>query len=181
MKFNQKSNEKQLLLKAVNKFTVDATSTKNEQFSYKINKNEIEFLLCPNDKKFDLCLFTWKISALFFTYKEKNLTIDLNTFLKYCPQKYAKNICNIILNKAVLFNEKILSFKTNATNYESNIIFSPTYKPLVDEAYTLACGTKFAKYLQVAPSNVVNITEFVHLTNKKLQKINKNRKKRDWT
>ena len=50
MKFNQKSNEKQLLLKAVNKFTVDATSTKNEQFSYKINKNEIEFLLCPNDK-----------------------------------------------------------------------------------------------------------------------------------
>ncbi|MBQ7749469.1 hypothetical protein IJR75_02690 [bacterium] len=58
MKFNQKSNEKQLLLKAVNKFTVDATSTKNEQFSYKINKNEIEFLLCPNDKKFDLCLFT---------------------------------------------------------------------------------------------------------------------------
>ena len=113
---------------------------------------------------------------MFFTYKEKNLTIDLNTFLKYCPQKYAKNICNIILNKAVLFNEKILSFKTNATNYESNIIFSPTYKPLVDEAYTLACGTKFAKYLQVAPSNVVNITEFVHLTNQKLQKINKNLK-----
>ncbi len=176
MKFNQKSNEKQLLLKAVDKFTVEATFTKNEQFSHKVNKNEIEVLVCPNDKKFDLCFFTWKISALFFTYKEKNLTIDLNTFLKYCPQKYAKNICNIILNKAVLFNEKIFSFKTDATNYESNIIFSPTYKSLVDEAYTLACGTKIAKYLQIAPSNLVNIAKFVQLTNQKLQKINKNLK-----
>ena len=34
MKFNQKSNEKQLLLKAVDKFTVEATSIKNEQFSH---------------------------------------------------------------------------------------------------------------------------------------------------
>ena len=176
MKFNQKNNEKQLLIKVVDKFTVKTTPVKNEQFSYKMNKNEIEVLIYPNDKKFDLCLFTWKISELLFTYKEKNITIDLNTFLKYCPKKYEKNICNIILNKVVLFNEKNLSFKTDSANYESNIIFSPKYKSFVDEAYTLACGTKFAKYLQIAPSNIVNITKFVQLTNQKLQKINKNLK-----
>ncbi len=176
MKFNQKNNDSQLLVKAVDKFTIKTKYNDNEQFTYKINKNVIEFLCCPSEKNFDLCLFTWKISTLFFTYKEKDLTIDLNTFLKYCPKKYAKNICNIILNKVVLFNEKILSYKTDANDYESNIIFSPMYKPLVDEAYVLACGTKFAKYLQIAPSNVVDIAKFVQLTNQKLQKINKNLK-----
>lgn len=176
MKFNQKNSEKQLLIKAVDKFTIKTNQKKDEQFTYKINKNEIEFLLYSNDVTFDLCFFTWKISSLFFAYKEKNLTVDLNSFLNLCPKKYAKNICNIILNKIVLFNEKILSYKTNARNYESNIIFSPKYKSFVDEAYTLACGTKFAKYLQIAPSNVVDIEKFVQLTNQKLKKINKHLK-----
>ncbi|MBQ4209292.1 leucyl aminopeptidase family protein, partial [bacterium] len=64
----------------------------------------------------------------------------------------------------------------DANDYESNIIFSPSYKSFVDEAYALACGTKFAKYLQIAPSNVVDITKFVQLTNQKLKTINKNLK-----
>ena len=176
MKFNQKNNGKQLLVKAVDKFTVQTSNKKNEQFTYKVNKNEIEVLFCPNEKNFDLCFFTRKMSTLFFTHKEKNLTVDLNSFLKYCPKEYVGNICNIILNKVVLFNEKILSYKSDANDYESNIIFSPSYKSFVDEAYALACGTKFAKYLQIAPSNVVDITKFVQLTNQKLKTINKNLK-----
>lgn len=66
MKFNQKNSEKQLLIKAVDKFTIKTNQKKDEQFTYKINKNEIEFLLYSNDATFDLCLFTWKISSLFF-------------------------------------------------------------------------------------------------------------------
>ena len=176
MKFNQKISEKQLLIKAVNKFTNQTKQKNDEQFTYKTSKNVIEFLLCPCEQTFDLCLFTWKISELFFMHKEKNVTIDLDSFLCCCPKKYIKNVCDIVLNKVVIFNEKILSYKADVGDYEGNIIFSPKYKSLVDEAYTLACGTKFAKYLQIAPSNVVNIEKFVQLTNEKLGKINKNLK-----
>lgn len=173
MKFNQKINQNDIVIEAINGFNNQVGECKcNCQFSIKEKNNVVNFLINPKIN-FDFGLFGWKLNALFFLVKEKNISINLDSFLKLCPTKYEKDIVFIIFSKLAVFNENSISFKSNPKKYEANIIYTKKFENIVKEATIIANATSFVKQLQIAPTNAMNIEKFTIAMNQKLKKINK--------
>lgn len=166
MLFNKTIKDNSINIKAISG-TKNSIKDKDKNIIFIFNKKQ----------NFSSVIFLRQFSSIILKYHQKNVNIDLSSFIDNVPNKDILSLVTMILIRLDSFIEPSFNLKSKHVKTQANIIYHNKHAYFIKKSNTICKSFHLARQYQIMPANYLGIKDFVygisndlkHLKNKKLK------------
>ena len=157
-----------------NSINIKATSGTKNLINDK-NKN-ITFVFKKNQSQ-STVIFLRQLSSIILKYSQKNVNINISSFIDYFPTNDVFSLVAMILVRLDSFVEPSFNLKSKCVKTQVNVIYKNKHANFIKKASIICKSLHLARQYQIMPTNYLGVNDFVDgiTSNLKLLK-NKNLK-----